>query len=146
MVATKIRAALVVAGLGVMIVSYQNCAVDVANTTPGASVVNCAPTAQDLTDIQPILQNFLMATGTLAGTSKMACGNCHLDNSGDSGSAVFTIFHGSATDATIQTNNFCSLQRKATLLSNKILVGPHTGGQFLQSEVQALLDFVQTHY
>jgi len=127
-----------------MMFGYQNCAVDLSSTTPGASTSTCAPTTEQLTAFEPVLNNILQKTGLLGATSKIACGQCHNDNSGNSANAVFMVFSGNTTtDPSLLTRNFCTIERVGPdVVTHPMQATGHGGGQYLEAEIQALYDFV----
>ncbi len=124
----------------VLIISFQNCSVDLSTTTPGASTTGAcgSPPAQALTDIQPIVQNFL----------KVSCANCH----GVTGAAspVQTGFYtpsptADAADSAVQTFAYTQIcARGGKAVAAKIGVGGgHGGGEFTNTAFNTFLD---THF
>lgn len=136
----KAITALVSFGL-VLIVAFQNCAVEISEETPGASTA-CDPTTGQLLAFETALTTILQNNTTLATGGKTACGTCHLTNSGNSASARFGILP--ATDVASQSTNFCS----AIAVSDDVLGGylrtSHPGGSYNDDEVQALIDWART--
>lgn len=126
-----------------MTFGYQNCAVDLSTSTPGAATSTCAPTTEQLTAFEPVLNNILQKTGLLGATQKVACGQCHNDNSGNPANAVFMVFQGNTTtDPSLVTRNFCTVERMGRVVINRPMQDNHTGGQYSEAEIQALYNFV----
>lgn len=143
--------ALALIAFAILTLGYQNCAVDLASTTPGASVSACQPSAQALTDFEPVLNQILQAKGNISGTSKSACGNCHGTTGTDAFASVargvFIIEDGDTTaNPALVKTNLCTIEGRASMLENKVINGPHTGGTYTSSEVQILVDFLNTYY
>lgn len=124
----------------VLVVGFQNCSVDLSTSTPGASTTGAcgSPSAQALTDIQPIVENFL----------KVSCANCH----GVTGAAtpVQTGFYtpsptATSTDPAVQTFAYIQIcARGGKAVAAKIGVGGgHGGGEFTNA---AFNSFLNTHF
>lgn len=147
-----LRALSVFSVLVLMIAGYQNCSVDLANTTPGASVrSSCSPPQQALEDFEPVLNDLLQAQGAIGASASLKCGTCHtLTGTHDYaaiGRSVFLIQQGdTAANPEILKTNYCTVADRAEMLSNKLLNGPHTGGLYQASEVQILLTYLQTYF
>ena len=104
---TQLTALLVLFSL---LFSFQNCAVELASTTPGAMSVVCAPSAAMLTAFLPIMTGTLQATGKVG--SQQGCANCHVTGPG---TGSFKILAGTTND--VQVANFCSAQSRKTRLA-----------------------------
>ena len=115
----------------------QGCTVDLRTTTPGASSA-CAPTAQQLTDFASVNSGILQTTGSLGGST--GCGTCHL--SGGSGSGSYSVVTGS--DTTALTTNYCSAKRLGSRLASHPQEASHSGGVYSASQIQLLIDFVNS--
>lgn len=124
----------------VMIVGFQNCSVDLSSSTPGASTTGAcgSPPAQALTDIQPIVQNFLLTS----------CAGCH----GVTGAAtpVQSGFYtpaptADAADTAVQTFAYIQIcARGGKAVATKIAPGGgHGGGEFTNAAFNTFLD---THF
>ncbi len=120
-----------------LLISLQGCAVQVSEDTPGAAGA-CDPTVAQLSDFNPPLTAILQNGGSLPG-GKVACGSCHLTNSGNPASARFGILPGN--DPAAQTANFCSVFPKADQFRKGYLKVSHLGGAYDDSDVQALIDW-----
>jgi hypothetical protein len=93
----------------IIFLSFQNCAVDLNSSTPGAASVSCSPSAQTLQTFLPIMTGTLQNTGNVG--TKQGCANCHISGTG---AGSFKILTGTTADVVLA--NFCSSQsRKARL-------------------------------
>lgn len=121
----------------VMIISFQNCSVDLSSSTPGASTTGAcgSPPTQALADIQPIVQNFLLTS----------CAGCH----GVTGAAtpVQSGFYtpsptSDATDTAVQTFAYIQIcARGGKAVASKIAPGGgHGGGSFTNAAFNTFLD------
>jgi hypothetical protein len=124
----------------VMILGFQNCSVDLSTSTPGASTTGAcgSPSTQALTDIQPIVENFL----------KTSCAGCH----GVTGAAtpVQSGFYtpsptAVSTDPAVQTFAYIQIcARGGKAVATKIAPGAgHGGGEFTNAAFNTFLD---THF
>lgn len=128
----------------VMVLSFQNCAVEMSPNTPGAASQSCAPSAAVLTEFEPVLNDILQKTGNLTSAPKQGCGNCHGITSGHPGSAVFTIFEGNTTTSpNLILSNYCQVQAAGVDKIMRVLGTSHSGGQYAESEIQSLVDFCE---
>ena len=126
----------------VMILSFQNCAVDLTSTTPGASTAGACgnPTPQQLSDIQPVI------TGVLS----TSCATCHGVTTG-SISSPFTTPDASADASLAATQAFAYTQlcvRGGKAVGLKIDgTTTHTGGTFMRTGSAApLFNYLDTHF
>ncbi len=124
----------------VMILGFQNCSVDLSTSTPGASTTGAcgSPSTQALTDIQPIVENFL----------KTSCAGCH----GVTGAATpvqsgFYTPAPTADSASASVQTFAYIQicaRGGKAVATKIAPGAgHGGGEFTNAAFNTFLD---THF
>lgn len=122
----------------VMILGFQNCSVDLSTSTPGASTTGAcgSPSTQALTDIQPIVENFL----------KTSCAGCHGVTGGSVQSGFYTP-SSAADSATTAVQTFAYIQicaRGGKAVATKIAPGGgHGGGEFTNAAFNTFLD---THF
>jgi len=138
---------LVILPLGAfMLIAYQNCAVDMAPTTPGAASVSCNPTAQQLADFEAIFNNDLNATGNFtSGAAK--CASCHGTTLNPNGEGGYTIYQGdTTTDTTLVKKNFCIAEGFGATLVDHPMSGSHGGGMYPQSDISDLVTFVRANF
>lgn len=126
----------------VMILSFQNCAVDLSATTPGASTSGaCAsPTAQALTDIQTVI----------SGVIQTNCSSCHGRTTGTVGSS-FAAPDASENAASPAVQSYTYMQlclRGGKAVGLKIDgTTSHGGGSFSRSGPQApLFNYLNTYF
>lgn len=127
---------------GVMIAGFQNCSVDMATSTPGASTSGaCAPTASQLSSLQPVFDNFV----------KTSCAGCHGVTTGTNQTPFYTP-NSSASGADNATQRFlfeqiCSRGGKAVGLKIDGTRG-HAGGTFPRgaSPQSTLYDYLNTNF
>lgn len=129
-----------------MVLSFQNCSVDLASTTPGASGLDCDITGQEATDFTAVLNNILQTNANLT-SGRQGCGNCHGDSSVNVGKATFEIFQGNTmTDPTLITRNFCQVAALGAVVATHPQDATHGGGQYPASDLTALITFVNTYF
>lgn len=121
----------------VMIISFQNCSVDLSQSTPGASTTGgCgSPSTQALADIQPIVENFL----------KSSCAGCHgVTGAGSPVQSGFYTPSPTAISSETAVQTFAYIQicaRGGKAVSTKIAPGGgHGGGAFTNAAFDAFLD------
>lgn len=114
------------------------CSVDLSSSTPGASTTGACGTAptQALTDIQPIIENFL----------KTSCAGCHGVTTGSAQTGFYTP-DSSATSTNPDVQQFAYTQlcaRGGKAVSTKIAPGNgHGGGEFTNA---AFDNFLNTYF
>ena len=127
---------------GVMIVGFQNCAVDLLSSTPGASSLGaCAAIpAQAAVDIQPVISNVLITT----------CATCHGVNNGSVKSGFYVSDPGAVvTSPAVQAFNYTQLCVRGGKKVGLKIDGStsHTGGVFDRSgPVAPLFTFLTTYF
>lgn len=127
---------------GLMIFGFQNCSVDLASSTPGASSLGaCASIpAQAAIDIQPVISNVLMTT----------CATCHGVNSGSVKSGFYVSDSGAdVTTSAVQAFNYTQLCVRGGKKVGLKIDGStsHTGGVFDRSgPVAPLFTFLTTYF
>ena len=126
----------------VMILGFQNCAVDLTATTPGASTTGACgnPTAQELSDIQPVI------TGVLS----TSCASCHGVTTG-SVSSPFTTPDAGADASLTSTQSFAYTQlcvRGGKAVGLKIDgTSSHGGDTFTRGGgTDPLYNYLDTHF
>ncbi len=129
-----------------LVFGYQNCAVDMAATTPGAASVQCDPDATTLASFETIFNNTLNASGTFtSGTSK--CSSCHGSTLNPNGEGGYVIFQGdTTTDTTLVKRNFCASFDVGQTLVDHPMSTSHAGGQYPQSDIQDLVTFARANF
>lgn len=119
----------VVLGLGlaaaVLIVGFQNCAVDLSMSTPGASSSGAcgSPPAQALPDVQNVI----------SGVLSTSCASCHAVNTGSVRSGFYTPeASANAADAAVQAFAYTQLCVRGGLTVGLKIDGTnsHGGGTF----------------
>lgn len=127
---------------GVLVVSFQNCSVDMSTSTPGASTSGaCSASAAQLTALQPVFDNFV----------KSACASCHGVTAGSQQTPFYTP-DTTANGADTSTQQFLYLQlcsRGGLAVGTKIDgTSGHVGGTFSRgSAPQSLLyDYLTTNF
>lgn len=123
-----------------LIVSFQNCAVEVSEDTPGAAGA-CEPTTADVNEFNTALTTILQNNTTLA-SGATACGTCHLTTSGNTAAARFGIDPN--TDAATQISNWCAASSVADKFTQGYLSGAHPGGTYSDSDIDALLTWANS--
>jgi hypothetical protein len=133
--------------LTLMVLSYQNCMVDIASTTPGAASTSCSPDAATLTEFQVVESTILQPTGLIAGTAKDACGSCHAPTAASSGKAVFLIL-GTAgvTDNATSVKNFCTMSLKGSSRLSHPEDGSHSGGLYLTTDIPTYYTLINKYF
>lgn len=134
---------------GSLMLGFQNCTVENSYSTPGASTFFCDPSPEALNEFEIPLENILLITGNISGTSVTGCADCHGTVSGDSSArAVFTVYEGDLTsDPSLLKRNLCSAAIHGDDVVKHVLQPTgHGGGQYLESEIQSLADFVRIHF
>ena len=125
----------------VMILSFQNCAVDLTSTTPGASTSGAcgSPTPQQLSDIQPVI------TGVLS----TSCATCHGVTTG-SVSSPFTTPDATADASLVATQAYAFTQlcvRGGKAVGTRIENPEHGGNAFSRTGGAApLFNYLDTHF
>jgi len=120
-----LRAPFLVLCMGILIVAFQNCAVDLSTSTPGASTSGgCTPTAEQLT-ASPAAINVL----------KTNCAGCHASSAGAAAGFIVPEASANENETATQTLAFtflCSFgaERVATKIDG---TGAHQGGVFPRS-------------
>lgn len=149
MVATKRRnrhLMIIIPSAFVMILAFQNCAMDMAPTTPGAASLSCNPDTTTLAAFETVFNSTLNSTGTFA-SGTMKCAGCHGDASNPNGEGGYIIYQGNtATDPSLVERNFCASFDKGATLVNHPMSGSHAGGLYPQSDIQDLVTFVNTYF
>lgn len=133
----------------VMMLAYQNCAVDLSPNTPGASSLSCNPDTATLADFETVFNSTLNVTGNF-GSGLQRCANCHGDGGpgvNGNGEGGYIIYQGDTTsDPSLLTRNYCaSLDKGQTLVDRPMQLG-HGGGQYSQTDIQDLVTFVRSHF
>lgn len=117
MVVTNSRKVLMSLFFAAVLLTCQNCSVDLTATTPGAQSVVCTPTPARLTAFQPIMTGILQQTGNVG--AQQGCGNCHVAGgtgpNGGSGAGSFRIISGTTDSATLA--NFCSATSRLDVIA-----------------------------
>lgn len=129
------------AGL-IMILGFQNCAVDLSSSTPGASSSgSCgSASAQALTDLQPVISGVLQTN----------CATCHGVTTGSIHSAFYTPDPtANAADTAIQSFTYTQLCARGGKAVGLKIDGSnsHGGGTFSRTGPQApLFNYLDTHF
>lgn len=132
---------------GALVLSFQNCTVDMLQSTPGATSVSCVPDPAAVANFEDVLNDILMPTGVISGTTKVGCASCHGSLASDPANAVYMIFEGdTATNPELVQTNFCAAARLGDTLVTRPMNPGHGGGQYLETEIQSLVDFVNNNF
>lgn len=131
-----------------LLIGYQNCSVDLASTTPGASLGptggSCEPTAQQITDFKTILQDILATSGTITGSAMPKCGTCHSESASNSAKNVFMVLEGTTDD--VAKRNFCSIKARGRKAVDHPRSATHGGGQYQSSDIQPWINFFDSNF
>ena len=127
----------------VLLLLFQNCAVDMSSNTPGAKAISlsCSASAQETTDFTAAL-TILQSTAKLA-SGQTACGSCHLSTSSNSGKNSFTVWSGTNADAV--SLNLCNVRTKGSIVGTRPQQASHGGGQYPASDITALTTYLNTY-
>ena len=138
-----LRISVGLSSMAVLIVSFQNCAVDMNSNTPGAKAVSlsCAATAQETTDFASSLA-ILQSTAKLT-SGMQGCGSCHLSTSSQGGKNSFMVWPGSTSD--VITLNLCNVRTKGSIVSTRPQQSNHGGGQYPASDIAAITTYLNTY-
>jgi hypothetical protein len=120
----------------IIFLGFQNCAVDLNSSTPGAAAISCSPSPQVLQTFLPIMTGTLQNTGLVG--SKQGCANCHVSGSG---AGSFKILTGTTPD--IQLTNFCSSQSRKARLAVHPTESSHQQ-VYSASDIANLINWVST--
>ncbi len=120
----------------IILLSFQNCAVDLNSSTPGAASVSCAPSAQTLQTFLPIMTGTLQNTGNVG--TKQGCANCHVNGTG---AGSFKILTGTTSDVVLA--NFCSAQSRKARLAVHPTESSHQQ-VYAASDIANLINWVST--
>ena len=132
--------------LALMILSYQNCMVDVTATTPGAASVSCSPSTTALTEFQVVESTILQPTGSISG-GKQGCGSCHAPSAGSSGKAVFSILGtAGSNDTATSIKNFCAMDLKGAARLSHAQDSSHSGGSYTSSDIPAYYALINKYF
>lgn len=131
--------------LAFMILGYQNCAVDLSASTPGAASTSCNPDSTTLTEFQVVESTILQETGTISGTSKVGCASCHAASASNAGKAVYLILGtAGSNDTATSIKNFCTMDLKGATRMSHPQDSSHSGGQYSNSDIPAYYNFINT--
>lgn len=129
-----------------MVVAYQNCAVDMAPTTPGAASLSCEPSATKLAEFETIFNNTLNPTGTFP-SGQMRCAGCHGDATAPNGAGGYIIYQGmTASNPALVKRNYCASMDLGQTLADHPQSASHGGGAYPQSDIQDLVTFVRANF
>jgi mono/diheme cytochrome c family protein len=142
-VTKPVRTATLLCSMAVLLVGYQNCSVDMSQSTPGASTFVCAPSAPQMTDFISIEQSLLTASGNVAGTTKQNCGGCH--TTGGSGAGQYSMKLNPSSDPALSLANFCTTAAKGASM-DIVFTSGHGGGSYTEAELPALATFIDTWF
>lgn len=126
----------------VMVLSFQNCAVDMLSSTPGASSLGAcaAAPAQALIDIQPVISNVIQQN----------CSTCHGVNNGTVKSGFYVPDTTAvATDAAVGSFTYTQLCVRGGKTVGLKIDGSnsHGGGSFSRTGSAApLFNFLTTYF
>lgn len=135
------------AALFMLVISYQNCAVELSPNTPGAASLSCSPSPTALTEFQLVENTILQPTGPIGSTGKESCGACHGESSVRFGRSVYLIYGTAGSNNTVNSiKNYCSAQRKGAGRMLHCLEVSHSGGQYLQSEIPDFVTVVNKYF
>lgn len=126
---------------GVLIFGFQNCAVDLSTSTPGASTLGAcaAAPAQALIDIQPVISNVIQPS----------CSSCHGVNSGSVKSAFYVPDTTTTVDSAAASFTYTQLCVRGGKAVGLKIDGSnsHGGGSFSRSGPQSsLYTFLNTYF
>ena len=131
----------------VMLFGYQNCMVDMASTTPGASSTSCAPSATALTEFQIVESTILQPTGSISGTTKDACGSCHGETASSAGKSVFLILGVAGANVTpTSIKNFCTMQLKGSSRLSHPEDSSHSGGVYTTTDIPSYYTLINKYF
>ncbi|MEK7357933.1 MAG: hypothetical protein AAB250_15895 [Bdellovibrionota bacterium] len=157
MVATKVNnrkrylhLAIILPASLVLMLAYQNCAVDMSANTPGAASLSCNPDTATLAEFETIFNNTLNSSSGTYASGKQKCAACHGDGGpgvNGNGEGGYIIYQGdTATDTTLVSRNFCASLDKGQTLVDRPMDAGHGGTQYPQSDIQDLVTFVRAHF
>ena len=132
---------LLIAVATAMVLSFQNCSVDLSTSTPGASTSGActSPSAAALSGMQPVFDNFI----------KTSCASCHGTTTGSVRSGFYTPDStASGADAAVQSYAYTQLcLRGGNNVALKIDgTNTHSGGTFPRSSGASVLYTYLTTY
>lgn len=135
----------------ILMLGFQNCMVDLAKTTPGASSTGCSPTSTQLSDFQTVESAIIANTGSFTdslGATRDGCASCHGSSSANSGKSVFLILTppGGTPDTATSTSNFCSMQLKSRAKLQHPSEASHSGGVYSQSSIPSYYNLITTYF
>lgn len=132
--------------LAFMLLGYQNCAMDMAPSTPGAASVACLPTVQQLSDFETIFNNSLNPTGTFP-SGNMRCAGCHGDAVSPNGEGGYVIYQGiTSSNPALVSRNYCASLNIGQTLVDHPMSASHGGGAYPQSDFQDLVTFARANF
>jgi hypothetical protein len=146
--ATKTKSQIVILSVAALLcLSYQNCAVDLSASTPGAASVSCVPPAQALLDFEAVESSILLPTGLIGGTSKAACGSCHGESAVSAGRSVYLVL-GTAGVPNTNTSikNYCAAQQKGAARLSHCGDASHSGGQYFHSDIPSFFNVISQYF
>lgn len=145
--ARRQRGVLAVAALwALLMVGFQNCAVDLSSTTPGASTLgslsDCTLSTSQSDSFEIVMNSIFQGTGPTPVDTDRRCAKCHA-----SGVGGFTIYTGNTTtNPQLIKKNACNV----IATGRKVATEPqqpigHGGGQYSATEIQLLINWVNQY-
>lgn len=147
--ARRQRGVLAVAALwALLMVGFQNCAVDLSSTTPGASTLgslsDCTLSTGQSASFEEVLNSILQDSDFIEGTSKRRCAYCHGDTK--SGAGNFIVYTGNTTSSPqLIKKNACYVIAQGRRVTTRPQQSTHGGSQYSAADIQKLVNWVNQY-